>query len=383
VAQIEIKQLAKRFHNKGAPALECLDLTINSGELLVILGPSGSGKSTLLRLIAGLESPDAGTITLGGQGITNVAPHDRDMAMVFQHPALYPHLSVYENLAFGLRFRKIPHGQVRSRVNQVAGILGLDPLLSRRPAQLSGGERQRVAIGRAVVREPRVMLFDEPFSSLDLPLRSALRSEVLDIHRRLGTTLIHVTHDQSEALLMGDRIAVLDAGRLRQCGSPRQIYDHPQHRMVATFVGNPPMNLIPCKLEPEADLIRVTPLAVEHSASFLVPLSSVPFYKSTGISEIDMGLRPESIQLETNVPPDPNASSALEPTPTPTIPTRIRNIAYCGSETWATLSIGPHTLITRTRPEQALEPQQHVNAILDLRPVAWFDPKTGMALRVD
>ena len=182
----------------------------------MVLGPSGSGKSTLLRLIAGLEAPSAGSVWFDGVNVTDVPPHRRDVAMVFQHPALYPHLSVFDNLAFGLKTRGVSRSQARAKVNTVAGMLGLDHVLTRRPGALSGGERQRVAIGRALAREPRVILFDEPFSSLDLPLRAGLRDQVIDLHRRFGTTLVHVTHDQSEALLMGDRVVVLDQGRILQ-----------------------------------------------------------------------------------------------------------------------------------------------------------------------
>src|SRR5262249_45822384 len=206
-----------------------MDVSVPSGEMLVLLGPSGSGKSTILRLIAGLERPSSGTVYIEGRDMRGVPPHRRDVAMVFQNPALYPHLSVFNNLAFGARARGIARAETRLRVNKVAGMLGVDRLLNRRPSALSGGERQRVSIGRALVREPKIVLLDEPFSNLDLPLRATLREEVIELHRKFKSTLIHVTHDQSEALLMGDRVVILEQGQLRQCGSPRAVYNRPAH----------------------------------------------------------------------------------------------------------------------------------------------------------
>src|SRR5262249_42103753 len=232
-----------------------------------------------------------------GRDVTAVPPHRRDVAMVFQQPALYPHLSVFDNLAFGLRARGVPRNQVRSKVNTVAGLLGLDPLLGRRPAALSGGERQRAAIGRAIARQPRVLLFDEPFSSLDLPLRVALREEVVELQRRSGTTLVHVTHDQAEAMLMGDRVAILDHGRLLQCGPPRALYEHPAHRFVATFVGNPPMNILPCEVDRDGEAIRVHPLAADPALSWTIPIASLARGWPRTSGPFELGLRPEAIAV--------------------------------------------------------------------------------------
>ncbi len=269
VASIKLKNLG-RFFTPGIAALHPLDLSIPAGELLVVLGPSGSGKTTLLRLIAGLEPPSAGSVLIGGRDVTGLAPHERDVAMVFQHPALYPHLSVFDNMAFGLRARGVVKSQLRAKVNTMAGILELDRLLARHPAELSGGQRQRVAIGRALVRQPRVVLLDEPFSNLDLPLRASLREQVVDLQRRFGTTLIHVTHDQAEALLMGDRLAVLDQGRIQQTGTPREIYEKPANRFVAAFVGNPPINVLPCQVEPEGESACIHPIAADAALSWNV-----------------------------------------------------------------------------------------------------------------
>ena len=245
----------------GSPRARFARLSIPEGERVVVLGPSGSGKTTLLRLIAGLETPDAGTVSIAGRDMQRIPPHRRDVAMVFQTPALYPHLNVFDNLAFGLKARRIARAERGRRVREVADILGIGRLLNRRTWELSGGERQRVALGRAVARRPAVLLLDEPFSSLDEPLRAALRAEVVELHRRFGSTLVHVTHDQAEAMSLGQRLAVLHQGRLMQLGSPREIYERPAHRFVAAFVGNPGMNIL--EAEPgHADDLGVRPESV-------------------------------------------------------------------------------------------------------------------------
>jgi multiple sugar transport system ATP-binding protein len=372
LAGIELRRLSKGFPG-GVPALEAVDLSVRSGELLVVLGPSGSGKTTLLRLIAGLESPSSGGLLIDGCDMTPVPPHRRDVAMVFQNPALYPHLTVFENLAFGLRARGVPRNQAMSKVNTMAGLLGLDGLLGRRPGALSGGERQRVAIGRALARHPRVLLFDEPFSSLDPPRRAALREEVVDLHRRFGTTLILVTHDQADALIMGDRIAILDRGRLLQCDSPRAIYQQPAHRFVATFVGSPPMNILPCEVVREGDTIRIHPIAAaEHALSWTLPGDSLP----AGIDQVELGLRPEAIRVKEAGP------SAEAPTSSPTLPAQIRRLEFNGAEILATLTLGPHRLVARLPASRSIHDRQRVHVVLDLDRAAWFDPATGRALEV-
>ena len=244
MASIQLDHVQKRFG--GRTVVRDFTLDIADGELLVLVGPSGSGKSTVLRLIAGLESPDEGRIRIGGDDVTAEPPQRRDLAMVFQHYALYPHMTVRDNLLFGLRTRHVPDAEAAARVDGVARSLGIDALLDRRPAQLSGGERQRVALGRAVVREPRAFLLDEPLSNLDPRLRGSTRAELALLHRRLGATMVYVTHDQEEAMTLGSRVAVMQEGSLVQVAPPMQLYTAPANQFVGEFMGSPAMNLIEC-----------------------------------------------------------------------------------------------------------------------------------------
>jgi len=243
MAEIRLEDVTKDYAG-GVRAVDSVNLTIGSGEFMVLVGPSGCGKSTLLRMIAGLEEITSGNAFIGERDVTNLSPRDRDIAMVFQNYALYPHMTVFRNLAFGLRQRKVPSREIDRRVHEVSEILGLDDLLKRRPAQLSGGQRQRVAMGRALVREPKAFLLDEPLSNLDAKLRVQMRAELKRLHQRLGVTTIYVTHDQVEAMTLGDRIAVLSGGKLQQLGPPQDVYDHPVNVFVAGFIGSPPMNLL-------------------------------------------------------------------------------------------------------------------------------------------
>ena len=243
MASVELRGLAKRFD--GVAAVDGVDLASVDGEFLVLLGPSGCGKTTLLRMIGGLEAPTAGDILIGGRVVTDLPPRARQIAMVFQSYALYPHMTVQNNIAFPLQAAKLSKAAQKQKVDWAAGILGIDHLLARKPRQLSGGQRQRVALARALVREPNVFLLDEPLSNLDAQRRASARDELQLFQRRVGTTTIYVTHDQVEAMGMGDRIAVMDHGRIRQLGTPRQIYDDPADTFVATFLGSPPMNLVP------------------------------------------------------------------------------------------------------------------------------------------
>src|SRR3990170_3763341 len=246
MASVMYDHVTKKFGE--VTAISDLNIAVADKEFLVLVGPSGCGKSTALRMLAGLEEITSGEIRIGDRVVNDVAPKDRDIAMVFQSYALYPHMSVYDNMAFGLKLRKVPRDEIKRRVQEAADILGIQDLLGRKPRQLSGGQRQRVAVGRAIVREPKVFLFDEPLSNLDAKLRVAMRAEISKLHQRLQTTFIYVTHDQTEAMTMASRIAVINKGNLLQLDTPQNLYDHPNNLFVAGFIGSPAMNFFPAKL---------------------------------------------------------------------------------------------------------------------------------------
>jgi multiple sugar transport system ATP-binding protein len=254
MAIVETRRLTKQFAD-NPPAVDSIDLASTDGEFLVLLGPSGCGKTTLLRMIGGLEPPTGGQVFIGGYDVTRLPPRARKIAMVFQSYALYPHMTVEQNIAFPLKAQKVPKDEQRKKIDWAASILGIEMLLSRKPRQLSGGQRQRVALARALVRDPNIFLLDEPLSNLDAQRRASARDELQQFQRSVGTTTIYVTHDQVEAMGMGDRIAVMDRGRIRQLGTPREIYDNPADTFVATFVGSPPMNLV----ERDGELIGFRP----------------------------------------------------------------------------------------------------------------------------
>ena len=256
MAGVEIAGVGKSF-GRGSYAVRNVTLHVAEGEFLVLVGPSGCGKSTLLRMVAGLEEVTEGEISIGDRRVNDVPPRDRDVAMVFQNYALYPHMSVFENLAFGLQLRKLPKDDIRRRVETAAGVLGLERYLERQPRELSGGERQRVALGRAMVREPKVFLFDEPLSNLDARLRVEMRAEIRRLHHKVGATMIYVTHDQVEAMTMGDRIAVLKLGELQQVADPRTLYTRPANTFVAGFIGSPPVNLFAATVSADGGSLEV------------------------------------------------------------------------------------------------------------------------------
>ncbi|MCE5266833.1 MAG: ATP-binding cassette domain-containing protein, partial [Planctomycetaceae bacterium] len=291
MSDLTLHNLSKTYPG-GVRAVEGMDLHIRDGELLVLVGPSGCGKSTTLRMIAGLEMPTSGTIRIGERTVNRLPPRDRDVAMVFQNQALYPHLTVYNNMAFGLRRRRCPRDEIARRVAWVARLLGLEGLLERKPHALSGGQRQRVALGRAVVRRPKVFLLDEPLSNLDAPLRARTRVELKRLHAELRTTTIYVTHDQEEAMTLGHRIAVVRDGRLQQCGTPSEIYDAPANRFVATFLGNPAMNFLDGRLREEAGRKWF------ESASLRVPIEKPLLHRINGsVTTASLGVRPDTLEL--------------------------------------------------------------------------------------
>jgi multiple sugar transport system ATP-binding protein len=291
MAQVTLRKVEKSYDE--TPAVCGIDLDIPDKEFVVLVGPSGCGKTTTLRMIAGLEEITAGEIAIGGEVVNDIPPKDRDIAMVFQNYALYPHMTVYENMSFGLRLKKTAKEEIDRRVQNAARILNISPLLERKPKQLSGGQRQRVAMGRAIVRNPKVFLFDEPLSNLDAKLRVHMRTEIKKVHQQVRTTTVYVTHDQVEAMTLADRIVVMNAGHIEQVGTPHELYHRPATRFVATFIGSPAMNVIPCGLEQSAGGLR---LRISPDLAFEVPAESVKRYRpQAGRTGLLLGLRPEHI----------------------------------------------------------------------------------------
>jgi len=286
MAEVEYRQATRIYPGTTTPAVSALDLDIQDGEFMVLVGPSGSGKSTALRMLAGLEAVDEGHILIGDRDVTDVQPKDRDIAMVFQNYALYPHMTVAENIGFHLKIKKRPKAEIKQRVLEAAKLLDLEPYLDRKPARLSGGQRQRVAMGRAIVRQPQVFLMDEPLSNLDAKLRVATRTQIASLQRRLGVTTVYVTHDQVEAMTMGDRVAVLKDGVLQQCDTPRVLFDHPVNVFVAGFMGSPAMNLIE---------LPVSEAGLSLSAA-QIPLTPAQRSGVTG-DKVTLGVRPEGWEI--------------------------------------------------------------------------------------
>src|SRR5574338_96095 len=290
MAQVALRKIVKMFDK--TPAVQGIDLDIADREFIVLVGPSGCGKSTTLRTVAGLEEATSGEIYIGDQLVNDVPPKDRDIAMVFQNYALYPHMTVFENMSFGLRLRKFPKAEIKERVENAARILDITNLLDRQPKQLSGGQRQRVAMGRAIVRNPKVFLFDEPLSNLDAKLRVQMRTEIKKVHQKVTTTTVYVTHDQVEAMTLADRVVVMNAGRIEQIGSPYEVYHQPRTRFVAGFIGSPAMNFIPCRLEQAGSGLRAR---VSDTIVLPVPAAHAARYRSVAGKELVLGLRPEHI----------------------------------------------------------------------------------------
>jgi multiple sugar transport system ATP-binding protein len=354
MAKLELRGLTRRYAGGEAAALSSLDLDVGDGELLVLVGPSGCGKSTALRIVAGLEPADGGTVTIDGRDITHTPPQDRDVAMVFQGYALYPHLTVRDNIAFPLRMRGVAKATQAERVAEAAALLGLGKLLDRHPAELSGGERQRVAMGRAIVRSPKAFLFDEPLSNLDAALRAELRVELASLVRRLGTTSIYVTHDQVEAMTMADRIAVMRAGTLQQLGSPRAIYERPANVFVAGFLGSPKVNLV--ELEVAGGRARRPGFDLPLPAGLAAP------------ARVTAGVRPEHLALG-----DGDGT---------TVRVRATLVAAepLGAETILTLDADGTPLRARSHGFDAPARGEVVPLHLAPSAVLWFDTETGRAL---
>jgi multiple sugar transport system ATP-binding protein len=291
MAEVSVRKVVKEYEG-GVQAVKGIDLEIKDHEFVVLVGPSGCGKSTTLRMIAGLEDISAGEIWIGGDVVNDVPPRDRDIAMVFQNYALYPHMSVFDNMAFGLKLRKFPKDEIKRRVNEAGRILDISQLLERKPKALSGGQRQRVAMGRAIVRNPKVFLFDEPLSNLDAKLRVQMRTEIKKVHQTVKTTTVYVTHDQVEAMTLADRVVVMNQGIIEQVGSPQELYHNPATRFVAGFIGSPAMNFMPCRVENGGDGLA---LRVNDRIVLPVPASRVDRYGPYNGREMVLGIRPEHL----------------------------------------------------------------------------------------
>ncbi len=362
MARVSLDHVRKVYDN-GFVAVHDATLSIEDGEFVVLVGPSGCGKSTTLRMIAGLESITSGTLRIGDRVVNDVAPKDRDIAMVFQNYALYPHMSVFDNMAFGLKLRKFPKAEIEERVRATAEILGLTPVLDRKPKALSGGQRQRVALGRAIVRKPAVFLFDEPLSNLDAKLRVQTRTEISKLHSDLGATMVYVTHDQVEAMTMGDRIVVLNDGHVQQVAPPLELYNCPANTFVAGFIGSPAMNFLAGRMTESVvvtdDGVRLdTPGEIAHEG------------------EVTIGIRPEDIYVDGHVP---SSRSVSEP-----IATTVDVLEPMGNEIvlYATTS-GGRQLVGRVEPQDLPSPGEPLSVVLDASKVHLFDPSTGRSLRYE
>ena len=369
MASVTLQGVTKRFGE--VVAVNNLNIEVQDREFLVLVGPSGCGKSTTLRLIAGLEELSEGNIYIGDRLVNDVAPKDRDIAMVFQSYALYPHMSVYDNLAFGLRLRKTPKQEIERRVQEAAELLAIGELLDRKPKQLSGGQRQRVALGRAIVREPKCFLMDEPLSNLDAKLRVQTRAELIRLHERLQTTVIYVTHDQTEAMTMGSRIAVLRDGVLQQIGPPQNVYDHPANMFVAGFIGSPAMNFYDAKVTGTADDMYVEVFG--GAAKLGVPPDRRASYAPHIGEDLIFGLRPEDIY-------DP-AFAPSRATVDQLVDAKVEVSEPLGSEAYLYLLSGEDTsYIARVDPRTTAVVGENFKLVFDMNEVHLFDPVTQEVL---
>ena len=353
MAEIRLERVTKQFEGAARTTLAPLDLTIPDGELVVLVGPSGCGKSTTLRIIAGLEEPSSGDVFIGGRCVTWVPPAERDIAMVFQSYALYPHMTVFENLAFALRMRRTPRVELENRVQQTAAALGLTELLGRLPRALSGGQRQRVAIGRAVVRDPSVFLFDEPLSNLDAQRRAEMRREIARIHQRAGTTSVYVTHDQTEAMTLADRIVVMRDGVVQQAGTPLELYDVPGNLFVAGFLGSPAMNFVRGQVSDG--------VAEMHGLRVKVPRGGGP----DADRDVVLGVRPQDLSI-VDVPARGDTS----------LRARVELRELMGSEAYLHLATAAGPLVLRTDAHGAAREGEQVSIVLDAAKLHLFDART-------
>ncbi len=363
MARVLLKNLNKKYDETHA--VKDVNLEIRDREFVVLVGPSGCGKTTTLRMVAGLEEITTGEISIDGRVVNELPPMDRDIAMVFQNYALYPHMSVYDNMAFGLKMRKFERSEIEKRVRQAAEILGIQPLLERRPRQLSGGQRQRVALGRAIVRHPRVFLFDEPLSNLDAKLRVQMRVELKRLHHRLETTAIYVTHDQVEAMTLGDRVVVMKDGLVQQVGEPLELYGRPANRFVASFIGSPAMNFADVTLANTGEGLW----AEAPGLRIRVPSSKVDALQRHAGEKIVLGIRPEALRVA-------NGADASDHT----FDSTVEVVEPLGNEILIDVRAGSHALVARVDPATRVKVHETVRLALDPERLHFFDTKTEAAI---
>ena len=367
MAQVHLRKVVKEYEG-GVQAVKGIDLDIADHEFVVLVGPSGCGKSTTLRMIAGLEEISGGEIDIGGTVVNDVPPRDRDIAMVFQNYALYPHMTVYDNMAFGLTLRKFDKGEIKRRVENAAKILDIGMLLDRKPKALSGGQRQRVAMGRAIVRDPKVFLFDEPLSNLDAKLRVQMRTEIKKVHQTVRTTTVYVTHDQIEAMTLADRVVVMNHGKIEQVGPPQELYHHPRTRFVAGFIGSPSMNFIPARLEEAGGglVVRMTDRAV-----LPVPASRAARYQPYVGQDLLFGIRPEHL---TEPHPNEHRPNIAHFEAAPEV------VEPMGMETLLHFWVEGHEICARFDPAVEVAPGRPAAMAVDMDQMHMIDPKTDLVL---
>jgi multiple sugar transport system ATP-binding protein len=358
MAKVILKDISKSFGN--VQAVKDFNLTVEDKEFAILVGPSGCGKSTALRMIAGLEEPSTGTICIGDREVNDLPPKDRDIAMVFQEYALYPHMSVFKNMAFGLRLRKFPTDEIDQRVREASEILGIQELLDRKPKQLSGGQRQRVAVGRAIVRKPAVFLFDEPLSNLDAKLRVQMRAELSKLHDRLQTTMIYVTHDQVEAMTMGTKIIVMKDGLIQQVGSPLGVYNFPVNQFVAGFIGSPVMNFIPCRIVSKDGRLFIDAEAFQLP----IPEKKIRYYQKLVGSEAIFGIRPNDIYDRLYAPEHLRGNA---------IRSVVDVIEPLGSEIHLDVAAGNHNLVAMVDTQTTVRMHQEIELAVDLNKMHLFE----------
>ncbi len=366
MAEVSLKNVSKKFPG-NIWAIQDINLGIENKEFVVLVGPSGCGKSTTLRIIAGLEEATGGSVYIGDRLVNDVPPKDRNIAMVFQNYALYPHMSVYDNMAFGLKLRKYPKTEIDTRVKEAAAILGIEKFLHRKPRELSGGQRQRVAVGRAIVRKPLVFLFDEPLSNLDAKMRMQMRTEIKKLHLKLQTTMIYVTHDQTEAMTMGDRIVVMKDGRIQQIADPITLYDKPVNRFVAGFIGSPPMNFI------KGSIVKKEGKIYFNEGNFQVKVIDAMLPKVSGYlgKEIIFGIRAEDIYDKLFVSEAPSEN---------TIRATCEIIEPMGSEVYLYLNTGRSSLVAKVGGHDKPTLNQDMDLVFDMSKIHFFDKDTDKVI---